>query len=112
MSNGSKRRGKVRNEGGTVDSIWRRDGRKCWLCKHGVSVDDASRDHVQPQLTGGYNKARNYRLAHRQCNTARGALPIRETLAVLSTLTDRTTTNGACDALRRAYVDWMRTVNL
>lgn len=58
-----------------VASIWSRDKRRCWICRRIVALPDASRDHVKPRSEGGYDKARNYRLAHRLCNTARGALP-------------------------------------
>jgi hypothetical protein len=65
----------VKNEGGHVVSIWRRDSRRCWICRRAVPEPEASRDHVRPRSEGGYAKARNYRLAHRECNSARGALP-------------------------------------
>lgn len=55
-------------------SILARD-RKCWICGMGVAAVDASRDHMHPRSEGGYDKARNYKLAHRTCNSARGALP-------------------------------------
>ena len=55
-------------------SVWRRDRRRCWLCRRSVAVADASRDHVEPASLGGYDKSANYRLAHRVCNTSRGNL--------------------------------------
>ena len=60
--------------GGTVASIWRRDRRRCWICSHGVAIADATRDHVEPRSHGGYDKSKNYRLAHARCNVARGNL--------------------------------------
>lgn len=74
--------------GGTVLSIWQRDKGRCWICAHGVRQDEASRDHVKPRGLGGYDKAKNYRLAHMRCNTARHRTPehvvvkIRESLPV------------------------------
>lgn len=61
--------------GGTVTSIWQRDKRRCWICGHGVRLDEASRDHVEPRGLGGYDKAKNYRLAHSRCNSARCRIP-------------------------------------
>lgn len=62
--------------GGTVTSIWERDKRRCWICGHGVPRIEASRDHIEPRGLGGYDKARNYKLAHRRCNTARHRMPV------------------------------------
>lgn len=64
-----------RPNGGTVAGIWQRDRGRCWICDHKVRKDEASRDHVEPKSTGGYDKSRNYRLAHSLCNGSRGNLP-------------------------------------
>lgn len=63
-----------RPKGGTVASIFQRDKRRCWICGHAVRKDEATRDHVDPRSRGGYDKAKNYRLAHARCNVARGNL--------------------------------------
>lgn len=62
--------------GGSLESVWLRDKGRCWICGNAVRQTDASRDHVKPKSRGGYNKAKNYRLAHRGCNSARGVLPV------------------------------------
>lgn len=64
-----------RPRGGTLRSIFQRDKRRCWICGHRVTLDEASRDHVDPRSNGGYDKALNYRLACSKCNVARGTLP-------------------------------------
>jgi 5-methylcytosine-specific restriction endonuclease McrA len=61
--------------GGSVHSIWQRDKRRCWICGHGVNLNEASRDHIEPRGLGGYDKAKNYRLAHRSCNSSRHRIP-------------------------------------
>lgn len=63
-----------RPNGGTVLGIWQRDKGRCWICGHKVPKAEASRDHVTPRSVGGYDKSRNYRLAHELCNNARGNL--------------------------------------
>ena len=63
-----------RPNGGTVLGIWQRDKGRCWICGHKVPKAEASRDHVDPKSLGGYDKSRNYRLAHTLCNNARGNL--------------------------------------
>lgn len=97
--------GRTRNQGGTVRSILQRD-RKCWICKRGVSVADASRDHVNPRSMGGYNKARNYRLAHKGCNSARGSLPEDEVIRIVNQL-GNPSTGAVQQALREAWRDWL-----
>lgn len=99
--------GRPRNKGGTVASILRRD-RKCWLCRRGVAAADASRDHVEARSLGGYNKARNYRLAHQRCNSARGAVPPDLVVRVLAVLPPGASSEVICQALRRASGAWER----
>lgn len=60
---------------GQAASIRDRDKGKCWICTRGVALEDASRDHLKPRSEGGYDRARNYRNAHKRCNTVRGRLP-------------------------------------
>lgn len=75
--------------GGNIRSIWERDRRRCHICGRGVALGDASRDHVEPRSLGGYDKAANYRLAHKACNTARGNLEM-VVVALLRDELDRT----------------------
>lgn len=94
---------KARNHGGTVVSIWERDKRRCWICRHGVALPDASRDHVRPRGLGGYDKARNYRCAHRQCNAARGRLSEAVVQRVQASLPPGAKMQQVCDALRAEH---------
>lgn len=59
-------------------------GGKCWLCGGNVKRSGLDRnhpaapsvDHVKPLSRGGANKTKNLLLAHRHCNTVRGAAAI------------------------------------
>ena len=46
--------------------------RKCWMCACLLTRGTASVDHLQPKSKGGKNKAENYKLACKPCNSARG----------------------------------------
>lgn len=50
-----------------------RDEWTCWLCGDGVTKSDWSLDHVLPRALGGTHDDANLRLAHRLCNSLRGA---------------------------------------
>lgn len=78
--------------GGNIAAIRARDKRRCWMCGHGVSMADASRDHVKARSEGGYNRAKNYRLAHRECNHARGPLPFEEVVRIMGANPEATPT--------------------
>jgi 5-methylcytosine-specific restriction endonuclease McrA len=61
-------------------AIYDRDGWICQLCFESVdralSPNDkyaATLDHIEPRLFGGTDEAENLRLAHRYCNSKRGA---------------------------------------
>jgi 5-methylcytosine-specific restriction endonuclease McrA len=63
-----------------IRALRRRDGDSCWLCGKKVGLrlpkDDpmrASRDHVIPRSLGGPDDLGNMKLAHRVCNSRRGA---------------------------------------
>ena len=63
---------------GLVAKAFKQQKGRCWLCGHAMLLVwgsnhplALSRDHVKPRADGGYDKWRNYRLAHRTCNTAR-----------------------------------------
>lgn len=81
-------------------SVFRRDKAKCWICDHGVAVTEASRDHIRARSHGGYDKARNYRLAHVSCNNARGNLTPEQVLQVRATLPSDARGQMVCQALR------------
>lgn len=88
--------------GGSVVSIWERDDHRCWICEHGVRRDEATRDHVQPRGMGGYDKAKNYRLAHARCNVARSRVPADIVVKIRNSL------GGApsADAMRQGLTDY------
>jgi hypothetical protein len=75
-----------RVHGGTIRSVWAKDRGLCHLCGCHVALKEASRDHIETASNGGYNKADNYRIAHRDCNHARGDLPIDMAYQVVSEL--------------------------
>lgn len=63
-------------------AIYARDGWICQLCNEPVdpTVDPRTRwgatlDHIVPRSLGGSHDATNLRLAHRHCNSVRGARP-------------------------------------
>ena len=67
--------------GGTLFFVWKRDRGICWLCGKTVRLRTSPRspirptlDHIIPKSRGGEDKCRNYRLAHQECNVARGNL--------------------------------------
>jgi 5-methylcytosine-specific restriction endonuclease McrA len=62
----------------TVYEIWKRDNAKCHLCGWYCSLEDASRDHVKPRFEGGRTTWENIKLAHRNCNSRRGHMPVKE----------------------------------
>lgn len=64
----------------TIVELGERDGWRCHLCER--SVDKTRRgndplaptyDHLIPVVDGGTDAPENLRLAHRHCNTRRGA---------------------------------------
>jgi len=50
-----------------------RDGWQCHLCGRAVKRKDASMDHLIPLSKGGAHTYQNVALAHRRCNSQRGA---------------------------------------
>jgi len=69
-----------------ITRLMSRDGDKCWLCGEPVDRyrrrdDDPKRvsfDHIVPRSDGGNSKLPNLRLAHADCNSARGNDPLIE----------------------------------
>ncbi len=53
--------------------VFDRDGGICWLCDWPVVWEEATLDHVVPIAAGGADIPANVRLAHRSCNSRRGA---------------------------------------
>lgn len=94
-------------KGGTVKGILKRD-RRCWLCKNQVSARDASRDHVDPKADGGYDRSKNYRLAHKACNNARGRMPESHVMTVLADLPLNARTSQVVAVLIAANREWLR----
>lgn len=63
-------------------ALWQRDGHVCWICERVIQrFEDASRDHVHPL---GHIEEDELRLAHKLCNSLRGALPV-ETIEQIKT---------------------------
>lgn len=57
-------------------SLIDRDGHICHLCSNRIARGEESRDHILPVSAGGRDTQRNYALGHKDCNTARGDLPL------------------------------------
>jgi len=57
----------------TIQEIGERDSWRCHLCRRRVSRRTASLDHLIPIAAGGPHTRTNVALAHRRCNTRRGA---------------------------------------
>lgn len=55
------------------DDIAERDGHLCHICGEWVSVHDATLDHVVPLIRGGAHTKDNIKLAHKVCNSRKGA---------------------------------------
>jgi len=53
--------------------IYERDGGRCHICERFVWDGDFTLDHLIPLSKGGEHTALNVRLAHRWCNSKRGA---------------------------------------
>ncbi len=55
------------------DEIRERDNEMCHICGEWVSVHEMSLDHVTPLARGGTHTKDNIRLAHKVCNSKKGA---------------------------------------
>lgn len=89
-------------EGGSIRAIWIRDAKRCHICGYGVLLAEASRDHVEPKSAGGYDKATNYALAHKRCNSARGSLTMDEVRRVIASLGEKPTMAQVINGLKVA----------
>jgi 5-methylcytosine-specific restriction endonuclease McrA len=56
-------------------NIYLRDGGKCQYCRHHVSLEDCTFDHVLPRVRGGKTTWTNVVLACAVCNRMRHPLP-------------------------------------
>jgi len=71
--------GQARGKRITIQSLGHRDGWRCHLCgkpvsqRRGNKQRDPSIDHLLPVSQGGRHSWDNVALAHRRCNTLRGA---------------------------------------
>jgi 5-methylcytosine-specific restriction endonuclease McrA len=61
-----------------IQVIYDRDDAICHLCDKFVPREQASRDHLRPRSLGGKLDFENIKLAHTDCNSRRGSLPVRE----------------------------------
>lgn len=50
-----------------------RDGGLCGICGSPVALADQSMDHIIPLARGGTHEPANVQLAHRRCNSSKGA---------------------------------------
>lgn len=65
-------------------AIRTRDGGMCGICGLTVAIEDQSLDHVVPIARGGTHEPANVQLAHRVCNSRKGAKLTSELPADLS----------------------------
>lgn len=59
-------------------SIHDRDGNECFYCGKGLTLEEATIEHLIPLSNGGNNSDANLVLADKDCNMEAGALPIIE----------------------------------
>jgi len=57
----------------SVKQVGERDRWRCHICRKHVRLCDATCDHLIPRSVGGGREASNLALAHRSCNSRRGA---------------------------------------
>lgn len=57
----------------SLDDVVARDGDACYLCGRETDRDDRTLDHVVPLTRGGGHTLSNVRVAHRRCNSKKGA---------------------------------------
>jgi 5-methylcytosine-specific restriction endonuclease McrA len=72
-ANREKGAARVEGEDVSLDAIYDRDNAKCSVCKRHVVREQASLEHVVPLSAGGAHTEENLRLAHRTCNSKKGA---------------------------------------
>jgi 5-methylcytosine-specific restriction endonuclease McrA len=47
----------------------------CWICREPVLLEDATLEHIKPQVDGGSSHIDNLAISHSWCNHARHAKP-------------------------------------
>lgn len=57
----------------TLDDVYARDNGYCYLCSLPVIRKRASMEHVVALANGGLHTLENVRLAHKRCNSKKGA---------------------------------------
>ena len=57
----------------TLDELYERDKATCYLCHKFVPRDWATKEHIKPLSKGGRDTPGNSKLAHRKCNSEKGA---------------------------------------
>lgn len=62
----------------SLDEVVKRDGDACYLCGKETDRDDRTLDHVVPLRRGGKHIPSNCRVAHRRCNSKKGAKLVSE----------------------------------
>jgi 5-methylcytosine-specific restriction endonuclease McrA len=64
---------RIEGEDVSLDAIFARDNGLCSICRLPVVRGQASLDHVIPLSEGGSHTEENVRLAHKRCNSKKGA---------------------------------------
>lgn len=90
-ANARRRSAQLRGSIGRADSlnleqIAQRDSHRCHICQNFVKASERSLDHLIPVSKGGEHIQSNVALAHRSCNSRRGAgcLPAQLRMEVFS----------------------------
>lgn len=93
------KRGHKSNRRISIQALGDRDGWRCHLCARKVTTQDATADHLIPQSQGGSGAPSNLRLAHRRCNSKRGARGPAQLFLITDFLSDGVAGNRASVAV-------------
>ena len=87
---GSKKR-KVNRKRGPVllQTLFKRDGKKCWFCEKPLTAEDATIEHLLNVSNGGNNHTNNLTVACKGCNQKARNMCITEKVLLKVTLTER-----------------------
>ena len=86
----------------------------CWLCETEILPSEMSWDHRVPRAHGGGHDPDNLSPAHRECNRARGAMPLDLTLIALGSILrdprelDIRWRDRVVAVLWRAHKEWLK----
>jgi hypothetical protein len=69
------------NSAGRIETLLRRDGPNCFLCRQPLG-DDLTVEHLVPRTSGGPDRIANLALAHSACNLRMGHLSLMEKIAL------------------------------